>query len=85
MVSDVAGWVIHCISSLPLSSGELPDDIIKLTDQYGRYRYGMVNGLLKNAGWCVSLNRGRREGQKVPQKRKRKGRLWPHDGLCVRI
>ena len=29
----------------------LTDDIIELADQYGRYGYRMVTGLLNNAGW----------------------------------
>jgi transposase InsO family protein len=58
----------------------LTDDIIELADQYGRYGYRMVTGLLNNAGWCVNHKRveriWRREGLKVPQKQKKKGRLW---------
>ena len=58
----------------------LTDDIIELADQYGRYGYRMVTGLLNNAGWCVNHKRGvriwRREGLKVPQRQKTKGRRW---------
>ena len=57
----------------------LTDDIIELADQYGRYGYRMVTGLLNNAGWCVNHKRvariWRREGLKVPQKQKKKGAL----------
>ena len=67
----------------------LTDDIIELADQYGRYGYRMVTGLLNNAGWSVNHKRveriWRREGLKVPQKQKKKGRLWLHDGSCVRL
>ena len=67
----------------------LTDDIIELADQYGRYGYRMVTGLLKNAGWHVNHKRveriWRREGLKVPQKQKKKGRLWLNDGSCVRL
>ena len=35
----------------------LTDDIIELADQYGRYGYRMVAGLLNNAGWCVNPKR----------------------------
>ena len=67
----------------------LTDDIIELADQYGRYGYRMVTGLLNNAGWCVNHKRveriWRREGLKVPQKQKKKGRLWLNDGSCVRL
>ncbi|WBU61097.1 IS3 family transposase [Paracoccus albus] len=67
----------------------LTDDIIELADKYGRYGYRMVTGLLNNAGWCVNHKRveriWRREGLKVPQKQKKKGRLWLNDGSCVRL
>ena len=55
----------------------LTDDIIELADQYGRYGYRMVTGLLNNAGWHVNHKRveriWRREGLKDPQKQKKKG------------
>ena len=45
----------------------------------------MVTGLLNDAGWCVNHKRveriWRREGLKVPQKQKKKGRLWLNAGL----
>ena len=67
----------------------LTDDIIELADKYGRYGYPMVTGLLNNAGWCVNHKRveriWRREGLKVPQKQRKKGRLWLNDGSCVRL
>jgi len=67
----------------------LTDDIIELADKYGRYGYRMVTGLLNNAGWCVNHKRveriWRREGLKVPQKQRKKGRLWLNDGSCVRL
>ena len=67
----------------------LTDDIIELADQYWRYGYRMVTGLLNNAGWQVNHKRveriWRREGLKVPQKQKKKGRLWLNDGSCVRL
>ena len=67
----------------------LTDDIIELTAQYGRYGYRMVTGLLNNAGWHVNHKRveriWRREGLKVPQKQRKKGRLWLNDGSCIRL
>lgn len=67
----------------------LTDDIIELANQYGRYGYRMVAGMLNNAGWCVNHKRveriWRREGLKVPQKQKKKGRFWLNDGSCVRL
>ena len=67
----------------------LTDDIIELADKYGRYGYRMVTGLLNNSGWHVNHKRveriWRREGLKVPQKQRKKGRLWLNDGSCVRL
>ena len=68
---------------------QLTDDIIELARQYGRYGYRMVTGLLNNAGWQVNHKRVERiwrcEGLKVPQKQRKKGRLWLNDGSCVRL
>jgi len=72
-----------------VDENRLTDDIIELADQYGRYGYRMVTGLLNNAGWHVNHKRveriWRREGLKVPQKQKKKGRLWLRvsDLLCI--
>ena len=48
-----------------------------------------LEDLPNNAGWCVNHKRveriWRREGLKVPQKQKKKGRLWLNDGSCVRL
>jgi transposase InsO family protein len=65
----------------------LTDDIIELTRTYGRYGYRQVTALLNEAGWCVNHKRveriWRREGLKVPQKQKKRGRLWLNDGSCI--
>ena len=67
----------------------LTDDIIELADKYRRYGYRMVTGLLNNAGCGVNYKRveriWRREGLKVPQKQKKKDRLWLNDGSSVRL
>jgi transposase InsO family protein len=67
----------------------LTDDIIELTRKYGRYGYRQVTALLNEAGWCVNHKRveriWRREGLKVPQKQKKRGRLWLNDGSCIRL
>ena len=63
--------------------------IIELASQYGRYGYRRITALLQRAGWHVSKDRveriWRREGLKVPQKQKPRGRLWLNDGSCVRL
>jgi transposase InsO family protein len=63
--------------------------IIALATKYGRYGYRRITALLRRAGWQVGKDRGqriwRREGLKVPQKQKPRGRLWLNDGACVRL
>jgi transposase InsO family protein len=63
--------------------------IIALANQYGRYGYRRITIKLQEAGWDVGKDRveriWRREGLKVPQKQKPRGRLWLNDGSCVRL
>ena len=63
--------------------------IIVLASQYGRYGYRRITIKLQEAGWNVGKDRveriWRREGLKVPQKQKPRGRLWLNDGSCVRL
>jgi transposase InsO family protein len=63
--------------------------IITLASQYGRYGYRRITIKLHEAGWNVGKDRveriWRREGLKVPQKQKPRGRLWLNDGSCVRL
>ena len=63
--------------------------IIALASQYGRYGYRRITIKLQESGWQVGKDRveriWRREGLKVPQKQKPRGRLWLNDGSCVRL
>src|SRR6266853_502393 len=67
----------------------LTADIIELAQQYGRYGYRKVAGLLRQAGWIINDKRveriWRREGLKVPHKQPKRGRLWLADGSCIRL
>jgi len=60
-----------------------------LASRYGRYGYRRITALLKRAGWQVGKDRveriWRREGLKVPQQQKPRGRLWLNDGSCLRL
>ena len=51
--------------------------------------YRRITILLRQAGWNVGKDRveriWRREGLKVSQKQKPRGRLWLNDGSCVRL
>jgi putative transposase len=68
---------------------ELTQAILALGVKYGRYGYRRITALLQNAGWPVGKDRvqriWRREGLKVPQKQRPRGRLWLGDGSCVRL
>ncbi len=67
----------------------LTADIIKLARQYGRYGYKRITALLRVEGWVVNHKRveriWRQEALKVPQKHKKKGRLYLNDGSCIRL
>jgi hypothetical protein len=62
---------------------------IALASEHGRYGYRRITVKLQEAGWQVSTDRvqhiWRREGLKVPQKQRPRGRLWLSDGSCVRL
>lgn len=63
--------------------------IVELAEQFGRYGYRMITGLLRNEGWRVNHKRveriWRKEGLKVPKKQPKRKRLWLNDGSCVRL
>jgi transposase InsO family protein len=63
--------------------------IVTLASRYGRYGYRRITALLQAAGWPVGKDRvqriWRREGLKVPQKQRPRGRLWLNDSSCVRL
>ena len=67
----------------------LTRDIMALAGEYGRYGYRRITALLQARGWPVGKDRvqriWRREGLKVPQKQRARGRLWLNDGSCVRL
>jgi len=67
----------------------LTADIIKLARRYGRYGYKRITALLRVEGWIVNHKRveriWRQEALKVPQKHKKKGRLYLNDGSCIRL
>ncbi len=68
---------------------DLRGGIIRLANLYGRYGYRRVTALLQAEGWKVNLKRveriWREEGLKIPKKQPKKGRLYLHDGSCVRL
>lgn len=67
----------------------LTSDIIRLATKYGRYGYKRITALLRVEGWVVNHKRveriWRQEGLKVPQKHRKRGRLYLNDGSCIRL
>jgi len=67
----------------------LKEALVRLACQYGRYGYRRITALLRDEGWRVNHKRverlWRQEGLKVPQRQPKRGRLWLHDGSCVRL
>jgi len=68
---------------------KLRDRVIDLASEYGRYGYRQVTNLLNNEGWCIGKDAvysiWREEGLQVPQKQRKRGRLWLADGSCIRL
>jgi len=64
-------------------------EIIRLACDYGRYGYRRITALLRYDGWRINHKRveriWRQEGLKVPQKQKKRKRLWLNDGSCIRL
>ena len=62
--------------------------IIQLATYYGRYGYRRITAMLRREDWKVNHKRveriWRREGLKVPNKQRKRGRLWLNDGSCIR-
>lgn len=67
----------------------LRKDVCRLALQYGRYGYRRITALLKVEGWQVNHKRveriWREEGLKVPNKQRKRKRLYLNDGSCIRL
>ena len=63
--------------------------IVSLAERYGRYGYRRITAMLRRDNWRINHKRveriWRREGLKVPNKQPKRGRLWFHDGSCIRL
>jgi putative transposase len=71
------------------STERMKTRMIELACQYGRYGYRRIMILLRTEGWQVNHKRveriWRQEGLKVPQKQRKRRRLWLNDGSCIRL
>ena len=67
---------------------KLVDHILQLVRRYPRYGYRQITAKLRQAGWNVNAKRvyrlWRREGLKVPQKKRKKQRLGSSANSCIR-
>jgi putative transposase len=76
-------------SKRPDDEAALTHDIIRLATKYGRYGYKRITALLRVEGWRVNHKRveriWRQEALRVPQKHKKRGRLYLNDGSCIRL
>lgn len=67
---------------------QLRAEVVRLAARFGRYGYRRVTALVRQEGFRVNHKRveriWREEGLKVPQRQKKRGRLWLNDGSCVR-
>lgn len=67
----------------------LTSRITELACKYGRYGYRRITALLLAEGYKVNHKRveriWREQGLKVPQKQKKRRRLWLNDGSCLRL
>jgi transposase InsO family protein len=67
----------------------LTERIITLACNFGRYGYRRITALLRMEGYKVNHKRveriWRKNGLKVPQRQRKRGRLWINDGSCIRL
>ena len=65
------------------------DDIIRLSNRFGRYGYRTHYRHAEGRGLGVNHKRveriWREEGLKIPKKQPKRGRLYLNDGSCIRL
>jgi putative transposase len=72
-----------------VAEDRLRDRVTDLAVQFGRYGYRPVTAMLNSEGWLVNHKRveriWREEGLKVPQKHRKRRRLWLSGSSCIRL
>ena len=73
----------------PKDDDELRLALIRLAKQYGRYGYRKIAQLLRMEGWTVNHKKverlWREEGLQLPQRHKRRKRLYHKDSSVIRL
>lgn len=63
--------------------------VVDIAEEFGRYGYRQVTGMLNMEGWDVGKDRvfsiWRQEGLKVPKRQPKRARLWNEDGSTLRL
>jgi len=71
------------------SEDELRLALIRLARQYGRYGYRKIGQLLRAEGWRANHKKveriWREEGLQLPQRHKKRRRLYHHDASIIRL
>jgi len=73
----------------PQDDDKLRLALIRLAKQYGRYGYRKVGELLRAEGWRINHKKveriWREEGLQLPQRHKKRKRLYHHDASVIRL
>ena len=79
----------HHYRKVPKDEDSLRLALIRLAKQYGRYGYRKITELLKIEGWQINHKRveriWREEGLQLPQRHKRRKRLYHKDTSVIRL
>jgi len=75
--------------AVPRTEDDLRLAFIRLAKQYGRYGYRKIGELLRTEGWAVNHKKveriWREEGLQLPQRHKRRRRLYHHNASIIRL
>ena len=84
----VARSTLH-YQAVPRNDDDLRLALIRLAKQYGWYGYRKVQELLRMEGWHVNHKKverlWREEGLQLPQRHKKRRRLYHHDASVIRL
>jgi len=87
-VLGVARSTLH-YQARPSGDEQLRLAVVRLAKQYGRYGYRKVAELLRMEGWRVNHKKverlWREEGLQLPQRHKRRKRLYHKDSSVIRL
>lgn len=79
----------HQYRKVPQDEDSLRLALIRLAKQYGRYGYRKITQLLRVEGWDINHKRverlWREEGLQLPQRHKKRKRLYHKDSSVIRL